>query len=170
MNEIAISSSSPQERHLSGRVSRLAAAIAHAGNADRAALKRWSIGRPLPLAFFRLWLLEVDEELPAESQLTSWALIGWGLSLLSGRHSPQRSLGRVLAESGLHEARLERLLQADDDLRPALLSAVMRFLAAKDETFDWTQAAAFLLTHDFEKREKIHRKIATDYYRHLPRD
>ena len=170
MNEtIPISTPLPQGS-LFGVISRLATAIAHAGNADRAAIKRWSIGRPLPMAFYRLWLLKIGEEFPPESQITSWALLAWGLALMGGRRDPKRSLGTALAKSGLHEMRLERLLQADKDLRPFLFASIVRFLAVKDESFDWTQAAAFLLTHDSEKREALHRRIAADYYRHLSLD
>ncbi|MFN3629826.1 MAG: type I-E CRISPR-associated protein Cse2/CasB, partial [Casimicrobiaceae bacterium] len=43
---------------LASIVGRLAHAIgeAHYPNGDRAALRRWAPGQPLPLAFYRLWL------------------------------------------------------------------------------------------------------------------
>lgn len=44
----------------------------------------------------------------------------------------------------------------------------VRFLAAKGEHFDLTQAAQYLLTEDEAKREALHRRIAQAFYRHLP--
>lgn len=160
----------PGER-LGARINRLAQVIARATNGERAALKRWSPGQPIPLDLYRLWLHGMGEDLPSDSQLAHWVVLAWGLALMGeGGHRPGRPLGQALAESALHEARLERLLAANEDIRTKLFIATVRFLAAKGEGFDWMDAAQLLLTQDADKREAVHRRIATDYYRHLPRD
>lgn len=140
----------------------------HYPNADRAALKRWAPGQPIPLAFYRLWLRHVGDEPPPESQTEAWMTLVWGLALCGqGCHEPKRPLGQALAESDFAEGRLERLLSAPDDIRSELFMSTVRFLAAKGERFDWTEAARFLLTRDADKRETVHRRLAQAYYRHL---
>ena len=155
--------------NLSALMSKLAGILGstHFPNADRAALKRWTPGQPIPLAFYRLWLWHAGDDLPPEGQTEDWMTIVWGLALCGeGCHVPQRPLGQALAECGFAEGRLERMLSAPDDLRRELFMSTVRFLAAKDERFDWTEAARLLLTHDTDKRETIHRRIAQAYYPH----
>lgn len=134
--------------------------------ADRAALRRHGPGNPPPLAFYRLWLRQMDSALPAENQTSAWALIVWGLAL-SGQnsHRPDRPLGKALVESGYSEARLERLLSADAATQHALFASLIRFMNSKGEGFDWKDAARLLLVVNDDKREAIHRAIASAYYR-----
>jgi CRISPR system Cascade subunit CasB len=151
-------------------IGKLAALLAapHFPGGDRASLKRWAPGAPPPLSFYRLWLRHLGAELPAECQTPAWMAVAWGLSYMgAGAHVPQRGLGRALAEGQFYEARLERLLAAPAGLRLDLFNSAVRFLAAKGEGFDWTDGAAFLLTTDPEKRERMNRRIAADFYRHL---
>jgi CRISPR system Cascade subunit CasB len=158
---------------LAGRLRRMAALLASERypGSDRAALKRYAPGQPVPLAFHRLWLRHLNDEIPSESTTPAWALLAWGLAGGGANaHRAARPLGRCLAECGYSEARLERLLAtADDDTRLALAAAMARFVAAKGDSFDWAELARLLLTRDDEARERLHRRIATDYYRHLPR-
>jgi CRISPR system Cascade subunit CasB len=163
----------PAAENLRSRAGRLAAVLASRGfpAADRAALKRALPGRSPPLAFYRLWLRHIDEDLPAESQTSDWATLAWGMAASgTSPHRPDRSLGSALAEAKYSEARLERLLDAPDDLtRRRLFASLVRFMAAKGECFDWTQAAQLLLTRDAGARDGVHRRVATDYYRHQSR-
>lgn len=159
---------SSSEDDLGARVRNLARVLGspHFPAGDRAALKRWSPGQAVPLAFYRLWLRHLGTELPPETQTAAWMLLTWGLALMgAGAHRPDRPLGRALAEARYAEGRLERLLEAPDQLRPELLSSAVRFLAAKDEGFDWTQAARLLLVRDPDKRNALHRGVASTYYR-----
>lgn len=154
-------------------VARLAGVIAspHYPTADRAALRRWAPGQPMPLAFYRLWLRHAGRDLPPESQIEAWMALTWGLATMGAHaHHSERALGQALAEGRYSEGRLERLLAAPDALRIDLFMSAVRFLAAKNERFDWSEAAAFLLATDSDKRESIHRRIASYYYRHLPKD
>lgn len=168
-------SAEPQagESSLAATVGRLAGVIGHphypAG--DRAALKRWSPDQPMPLAFYRLWLRHMSDALPSEAQAPAWMALAWGLaSLGTASHRKDRQLGRALAESSFAEVRLERLLGAPDELRLELFISMVRFLAAKNESFDWLDAATFLLTTDAQARERVCRRIAQAFYRYQLRD
>lgn len=158
---------------LASDIVRLAGAIGapHYPNGERAALRRWAPGQPVPLAFYRLWLRHLGHELPPEHQTVAWMTLAWGIATCgAGCHDPRRPLGQALAESRFSEGRLERLLSAPDDVRPDLFVSAMRFLAAQGERFDWHDAARFLLTTDADKRESLHRRIAGHYYHHLRKD
>lgn len=161
------------ESSLAATVGRLAGVIGHPHypTGDRAALKRWAPGQPLPLAFYRLWLRHIEDDLPTETQAPAWMALAWGMATLGAASlRMERPLGRALAESGFAEARLERLLGAPDDLRVELFMSAVRFLAAKNESFNWLDAATFLLTTDAQARERVCRRIALAFYRHQPRD
>jgi CRISPR system Cascade subunit CasB len=155
---------------LSSRIGQIASLMAreHYPAADRAALRRYSPGQPLPLAFYRLWLRHLGIEPPSGNSAADWALITWGLATSGGAsHQRNRSLGRCLAETGYSEARLERLLAAsDEDMRQALVASLVRFVSAKGAGFDWVQLAQLVLTQDVDSRERLHQRIASDYYRH----
>jgi CRISPR system Cascade subunit CasB len=152
---------------LGALVARIHAAIwdEHYPNGERAALRRWSPGQPIPLAFYRLWLRHLGDDLPPEFQTPAWMTIAWGLATLGKEgHDPRRPLGQTLAESEFSEKRLEQLLSAPEDVRPDLFMSAVRFLAAKGERFDWRDGAAFLLTKDPDRRESLCRRIATAFY------
>ncbi|MGQ9862474.1 MAG: type I-E CRISPR-associated protein Cse2/CasB [Thiobacillaceae bacterium] len=138
----------------------------HYPSAARAALRRWAPGQPVPLAFYRLWLNHLGRDLPEERQTEAWMTIVWGLATGgAASHDSQRPLGLALAAARFAEGRLERLLSAPEDVRLDLFMSAVRFLAAKDERFNWFEAARFVLTHDPDKRERINRRIARDYFR-----
>jgi CRISPR system Cascade subunit CasB len=161
--------SQAQADSLATQVARLIGVIGapHYPSGDRAALRRWAPGQPLPLAFYRLWLRHPDAELPAPSQLEDWMALIWAIATLGvDAHAPKRPLGQALAESAFAEGRLERLLSAPDDVRLDLFMTAVRFLAAKGKRFDLVEAALVLLTQDPAKREALHRRIAAAYYRH----
>lgn len=141
----------------------------HYPSGDRVALKRIASGKPLPLAYYRLWLLHFEGEPPEPEN--SWAILVWGLALMgNGAHRPDRGLGQALAECKFSESRIEQMLAASESIREDIFVRVVRFLAAKKEGFNWLDAAFFLLTKNADKRESIHRKIAADFYRNLPKD
>lgn len=159
----------PQELEgLSARIAKLSRMIGaeHYPTGDRAALKRYSPGATIPLAFYRLWLKHLEEELP--NNIVVWATFAFGLATMGKEaHQPNKPLGQVLAEAGYSEARLEQILASDGDIRIKLFTSMVRFLAAKGEGFNWTDAARLLLANDEDKREAIHRRIASDFYRTL---
>ena len=150
-------------------IARLAGILSgeHFPTGDRAALKRMAPDQPPPLAFYRFAFRELPEGW--ESRRSVWQTLTAGLALSSNHgnpHNRHHPLGRALAEQGYSEARLERLLAAEGDTLNTLLLRAARYLAAKGEAVDWTDAARLLLTAD-EGKERIRRKIAGDYYRNL---
>jgi len=150
----------------------LARAIAHVAGTlssehfptgERAALKRMTPGQPPPLYFYRFALRHLPETW--ERDEADWITLIAGIALMVPHaHRPGTGLGTVLGEGGYSEGRLERLLQSEGDTRRTLLLRAVRFLAAKAQPFDWQDAARLLLTRDPEKRERVHRHIARDFY------
>lgn len=171
MTNLALDDQDPPS--LTTQITRMAGAIgaAHYATGERAALRRWAPGLPIPLAFYRLWLRHLGSDLPPEAHTLAWMTIAWGMANLDGTgHDAGRPFGQALAESGFAEGRLERLLSAPEDVRLELFMSAVRFLAAKNARFDWREAAQFLLIRDAAKRENLHRRIAQAYYRHQPHE
>lgn len=140
----------------------------HFPSGDRAALKRMAPDRPPPLAFYRFAFRELPDGW--EKQRGSWQTLIAGIALSANQgnpHNRNRPLGRVLAEQGYSEARLERLLAARSETLETLLLRAIRYLVAKGECLDWTDCARLLLDSEDGKREEIRREIAGDYYRNL---
>lgn len=136
---------------------------------DHVALKRIAPGAPLPLAYYRLWLLHLNMDPPDPDE--AWSVLVWGLALMGqGAHNPKRGFGKALAEAKFSEYRLEQLLSAPEDIRLDLLRRSIRFLAVNGQGFNWLDVALLVLTRDAEKREQLHRKIAADFYRNMPKD
>jgi len=155
-----------------GRIAQMAAVVSSAKfpAGDRASFRRHAPGRAPSLAYHRFWPRWMNSEPPAEAQSQDWALIIFGLALGGDAvHQRAKSLGAALAEAGYSDARLERLLAAEEqDLRRQAFARALRFLAAKNQGFDWVGAAAWLLGSG-DTREKHARRIATDFYRAQPR-
>lgn len=134
-------------------------------SADRAALRRYGQGQPIPLAFYRLWL-QLQDELPkGNAALSAWAVLVCAMARGGPKsHQYGKPFGSALFESGYSEARLERLLSADADVQLTLFDSTSRFLAAKGASFDWTDAAALLFSKEEGRQERARRKIAESYY------
>lgn len=161
----ALSSNQPS---LSSQIARLAKVLDSAPTGDLAALRRWAPGNPIPMAFYRLWLRHANDDLPPEKLTEVWMAIVWAIATLGSKsHDPARPFGQALAESKFSEGRLERLLSAPEDVRIDLFMSAMRFLAAKEARFNLVEAAQFLLTTDADKREALHRRIASAFFRYL---
>jgi CRISPR system Cascade subunit CasB len=159
----------PETETLWASIARLAGILSgeHFPTGDRAALKRMAPDQPPPLAFYRFAFRELPEGW--EYRRSAWQTLTAGLALSSNHgnpHNPQRPLGRALAEQAYSEARLERLLAAEGSALHTLLLRAARFLAAKGEAVDWTDAAC-LLGLGPKDHEQIRREIAGDFYRNL---
>jgi len=136
-------------------------------NADRAVLKRMDPDQEPPLAFYRFAMRHLPEVW--HHQKRQWQSILQGMALMSPKiHDPSLAFGRALAENRYNESRLERLLASQNESQRTLLVRAVRFLATKKLACDWRDMARLQLTQDREKRESLHMKIATDYYRHQP--
>jgi CRISPR system Cascade subunit CasB len=133
---------------------------------ESAALKRLTPRLPPSLIFYRFAFRHFPEGW--EARQAEWMAVVSGLALMCpAPHRPDRPAGRALAEAGYSEARLERLLAAEEvDLRTLVLRAA-RFLAAKAESVNWVDLARLLLTKDKGKLENVRFQFARDYYTHL---
>lgn len=133
---------------------------------ERAALRRMMSGQPLPLVFYRFALQYLPEGWDCgQDREQDWVTLVAGIALMSpNAHRSDLPLGKALAEAGYSEARLERLLAAEGNIRRVLLLRAARFLAAKGFACNWVDAAQLLLTRDPQKREQVHKRIARDFY------
>ncbi|HHT74396.1 MAG TPA: type I-E CRISPR-associated protein Cse2/CasB [Firmicutes bacterium] len=130
---------------------------------DRAALRRMQAGHPPPLVFYRFAMRYLPDGW--EKKLDDWMAITAGMALMAPHsHNLNAGLGKVLAEEGYSEARLERLLASEEEVRRLLLLRVARFLASKGKTMNWVEGAALLLTGHGKQREALHRRIAKEFY------
>lgn len=130
---------------------------------DRAALRRMQPGQHPPLVFYRFAMRYLPDNW--EKKQADWMAIVAGMALMSPQpHDPKQGLGRVLAEERFSEARLERLLASEGDVRRVLLLRAARLMAAKNRSVDWLQTALFLLIEDKSKLESLHRSVAKDFY------
>ena len=141
-----------------------------------AALRRMDPACPPP-AFFRLMAASLDDILPPDGQArdlaeTSWALVSQAMAMATGGRRGSSLLGRVpfgqaLAQAGVAEMRLLRLLNASGEQRHALVRGVVHQLVSAGQTFDPSQLADLVLARDDDAEERARRSIARQFYRHV---
>ena len=133
---------------------------------DRAALRRMIPGRPCPLPFYRFAIRILPDDWDRDAATRqSWMAIVAGIALMGpDAHRPDRRLGRVLAEVGYSETRLERLLSAGGHTARTLVLRTARFLAAKSAPCNWVDLAQILLIRQAERRDDLALRIARDFY------
>lgn len=150
-------------------VVRLAGEIARLATSDLAELRRMDpeVG-VWPPAFWRL--LHACSLRDAWNSAEDWAWVVHAIALLTpkgrpeGKPSAHRTglrFGAVLADSGLSEARLARILTAGLDQRRVALVRLCRRLARSDLRVDAVSLARLLLHRD---PESTLRRLADHYY------
>ncbi len=159
------------EETLSQQMGRIAGIISsdRFATGERAALRRMNPGHPPPLCFYRFAL----SHLPSgwEHASDDWTTLVAGIALMApGAHNAQVRFGEALAAAGYSEARLERLLAAEGEVRRMLFLRAIRFLAAKSKPFNWTEGAQLLLTKGPSKRETVNLRIARDFFSKLNKE
>jgi len=130
---------------------------------DSAELRRgWD--QPRGAAFWRIAVrvLERHDLLRDVESEIEWTAILAGLAETASLHAPSQRFGRALAAAGVTEARLLRLLRAEDETLRKTLRAVVRQLASAGQRFDWGEPARLLLVRD---KDPIRSQIAKSYYR-----
>lgn len=143
------------------------------GKGDRTQLRREGIALSVSPAFFKiaievlepLGLLPPEGDRRRDAAEDRWSLLLAAFVLLEGRHSRGRSLGAALAESGLTELRLERLLRADTSTLPKILVSALHQLSHSGTLVDLGELTLLLLVDSPEYRESIRRQVARSYYR-----
>ncbi len=150
-------------------VGRLAVALdRQVSPGDLADLRRLRPEDPTSPAFWKLCATYLAGWLPhgpgRDEAERRWAAVLGALAHLRGLHRPDHPLGRALAETGLSELRLLRLLRARDRALFDVARGVVHILAQKAEPADLAQLADVLLDQDGDRAERIRRRIARDFY------
>ena len=151
----------------------LAAYIQQTGTGERAALARLSPDqalRPHEVAALARALLSAgmqpDTWRPATWQ--RWALIAHGMALAG--HDGAGRLGWQLAQAGVAESRVTKLLTARGDAFTQLLPRVLRLLASQSVRPNWKELGTLVLKEGSTEREaaqqaeNIRLRIAGAYF------
>lgn len=152
--------------------SALAAHVRNAGPGDRAALARMDPDalRPHEIAALSRALLSAGlqpETWHAETW-PRWALITHGMALAG--HDGAGRLGRQLAQAGVAESRVTKLLTARGEAFRQLLPRVLRLLASKGVPPNWYELGELVLKEDSsapddaQRAEKLRMRIAGPYF------
>ena len=150
----------------------LAAHVRNAGPGDRAALARMDPDalRPHEIAALSRALLAAGlaPETWRPETWPRWALIAHGMALAG--HDGSSRLGQQLAQAGVAESRVTRLLTARGEAFRQLLPRVLRLLASKTVQPNWFELGELVLKEDSGAHEDIQRaehlrmRIAGPYF------
>ena len=155
----------------------LAAYIQRASSGDRAALARLKPEalQPHQLAALARALLAAGlspEQWHADTW-PRWALIAHGMALAG--HDGKQALGKQLAQAGVSESRVTKLLTSRGDAFAQLLPRVLRLLASKGVAPNWRELGDLVLKESSSLRkhqtdaEAIRLRIAGPYFSALAR-
>ncbi len=155
----------------------LATYIKRAGSGERAALSRLQPEslQPHQLAALARALLAAGlspEQWHADSW-PRWALIAQGVALAG--HDGKQKLGKQLANAGVSESRVTKLLTSRGDAFTQLLPRVLRLLASKGVAPNWRELGELVLIESSSlrdhqtKAEQIRLQIAGPYFSALAR-
>lgn len=156
---------------LSTLVARLARHLSEAGPGDVAALRRLRPGSPQVGAYWKLLaaVLEPAEQLPGEVSAREvaerrWAVILAAMAEAEGFHAPSQRFGRVLAECGVPEVRVLKLLRASGDALADAVRVTVHHLVSRGARFDQTALAALVLSDGRSDEERVRRGIYRDFF------
>lgn len=132
-----------------------------------AALRRLDPDQPDGAAFWRLLASHAPAAFDDERASRALAVVVQGMAIMHPFHRPagdRRMLGTALAEAGVSEARLLRLLRTGSEQLAEEVRRLARLMASKGDEgrFDWSEMLDLVLWPD---SEKIRTRIAKDYYR-----
>jgi CRISPR system Cascade subunit CasB len=154
----------------------LAAFVAKASSGDRATLARLDPDRlqPQQLAALSRALLAagLDPTFWRPATWPRWALVAHGIAL-AGHRAGQ--LGSQLAEAGVSESRVTKLLTARGAAFRQLLPRILRLLASKGESPNWRELGELVIKESSDDREDLavaetlRLRIAGAYFSHLNR-
>jgi CRISPR system Cascade subunit CasB len=160
------------ERKRGSAFGALAKFIEHAGPGERAALSRLQPKalQPHELAALSRALLAAGLQPEAWQPLTwpRWALIAQGMALAG--HNGQGRLGRQLADAGVSESRVSKLLTSRGEAFRQLLPRVLRLMASKGVAPNWFELAELVLKEastdraDQMRAESLRLRIAGPYF------
>lgn len=150
----------------------LAHFIQRAGTGDRAALSRLQPEslQPHELAALARAMLAagLQPETWQPQTWQRWALIAQGMAMTG--HNGRGRLGRQLADAGVSESRVSKLLTARGDAFRQLLPRVLRLMASKGVAPNWFELGELVLKEasaerdDLERAEALRLRIAGPYF------
>lgn len=150
----------------------LASHLQRAGPGDRAALARMDPDalRPHEVAALARALLSagLQPETWRPETWPRWALVAHGMALAG--HDGRVRLGRQLAQAGVAESRVTKLLTARGEAFRQLLPRVLRLLASKGVRPNWYELGELVLKEDSaapgdgERAEQLRMRIAGPYF------
>jgi CRISPR system Cascade subunit CasB len=156
----------------SSRYGALARHIQHAGLGERAALARLQAEALQPHEIAALSRALLAAGLQPESwhpdTWPRWALIAQGMALAG--HDGKGRLGRQMADAGVSESRVSKLLTARGDAFRQLLPRVLRLLASKGIAPNWFELGELVLKEasadrtDQQQVEALRLRIAGPYF------
>ncbi len=163
-------SRSSRVRQVVAELARDIAVVMSAG--DVAELRRMRPGDPACPAFWKLLTARIEPALglPAGGRRRlelerRWSVILAALATLDGLHAPGRPLGRALAEAGLTELRLNRLLVARSEGLHDALRTVCHQLSSTAQPADLAELALLVLSEGERDEELVRRAVARHYFR-----
>ena len=143
----------------------LAGAVRALGKAgargDLASLRRLDRNEPASPAFYRI----LARHAPARQQPDDWRALALilGIMALNPDALASASLGRTLADAGVSEARVQRLLAARGDAFRDLALRTARVLAGRG-TLPYREFGLLVLARSEAFAEEIRMRIARDYW------
>lgn len=150
----------------------LAAHVRNAGPGDRAALARLDPDALRPHQIAALSRALISAGLQPESWRPEtwprWALIAHGMALAG--HDGGGRLGRQLAQAGVAESRVSKLLTARGEAFRQLLPRVLRLLASKGVPPNWFELGELVLKEgsdlpdDLRHAEQARMRLAGAYF------
>lgn len=150
----------------------LARHIQHAGLGERAALARLQPNALQPHELAALSRALLAAGLQPESwhpdTWPRWAMIAQGMALAG--HNSQGRLGRQMADAGVSESRVSKLLTARGDAFRQLLPRLLRLMASKGVAPNWFELGELVLKEasadraDQTRVEALRLRIAGPYF------
>lgn len=132
------------------------------GNGDQAELRRGLPSEP----FWRM-LTYIGKENARPDDLWKWRVLIQCIAISGYSGTP---FGIALHRAEYSEARLKRLLEADDDLLPGILRRTAKQLKSADETGNWNAIRRLLFDYDGNDAERVRLQIAQQFYTHTDND
>jgi CRISPR system Cascade subunit CasB len=126
------------------------------GNGEQAELRRGLPSEP----FWRM-LAYIGKEDAHPNDLWKWRVLIQCIAISGYSDTP---FGIALQKADYSEARLKRLLEADDDLLPGILRRTAKQLKSADETGNWNAIRRLLFDYDGKDAERVRLQIAQQFY------
>lgn len=135
---------------------------------DLAELRRVDPSSPFTPALWKILLNFVaDHDKLSPEQERRWAMLLMAMGTCAGLHDSNTPFGKALAQAGWSELRFVRLMEARGDSLTKEVRRLAQYLASKNQSADWSDAAWLLFVQDGDKAEDIRQNIARDYYKQL---